>query len=442
MSERPPRPEPADPALFADAASPIVVVGGSLAGMAVAARLAHRGHHVVLLERSTGLGGTWARTGLPPVIELPAVWRDLFTKSGRALDATLTGRDLSWTTAPPARHRFADGTEVDWPTNRGDQRRVAESTWGSATAERWDRLLDDLGVIWQRLRTLGLEQTTDPARWRAAAPHLVPPGFDRNATVADLADSLGHPHPAALLHQVAWQRGQDPARLPAHHAVWPAVARIFGRWTLTDADGQVQPATVLLDLLTERLAQRGVELRTETAVTKVAGTTVTTSAEVLQARAVICAVTPQQWAALTRPGLWRVGDRARRRAAALPWAVAPLSEHTAPPPDTAALETVDHARRAIGWSAPVPITHVWGTGRPDPAAGPAWTSARTWAALSGPRIGSHYAVGPHTRSGTGVVGELFSAALAAYAVHADLTGEDIHPSNRQQPPRLRRRPGR
>ncbi|NLT30514.1 MAG: FAD-dependent oxidoreductase [Propionibacterium sp.] len=438
MSERVPRGEPAAPELFADDASPIVVVGGSPAGMAVAVRLAYRGHRVVLLERSAAPGGTWARTGLPPVVELPAVWRDLFTKSGRALDATLTGRGLSWTTAPPVRHRFVDGTEIDWPTNRGEQNRVASVTWGSVVAERWGRLLDDLGAVWQRLRPLGLESDTDPGAWRAAAARLAPPGFGRAATVADLAASLGHPHPAALLHQVAWQRGQDPTRLPAHHAVWPAVARIFGRWQLTDADGAVQPTDVLLDLLAERLTQRRVDVRTGTAVENISGTTVTTSSGVLRARAVICAVTPQQWAALTRPSRWRSADRARRRAAALGWAVAPVIEATGAGD---AFETVDHARRAIGWSAPTPTTWVWGTGRPDPAAGPAWTSPRTWEALSGPRIGPHYAVGAHTRAGTGIIGELFSAALASYAVHADLTGEDIHPSNKHQPPRPRRRPG-
>ena len=39
---------------------PVVVIGGGLAGLAVAARLAKAGHQVDLYERSETLGGTWA----------------------------------------------------------------------------------------------------------------------------------------------------------------------------------------------------------------------------------------------------------------------------------------------------------------------------------------------------------------------------------------------
>lgn len=51
------------------------------------------------------------------------------------------------------------------------------------------------------------------------------------------------------------------------------------------------------------------------------------------------------------------------------------------------------------------------------------------------RIGSRcpdgtYACGDHTRAGRTISGQLLSAALAAYAVHLDLTGENIHPTNK------------
>ena len=71
---------------------PVIVVGGDLAGLAAAARLAKAGHLVELYERSDTLGGTWAPYRLlsghlinnaPPIIGFPAPWRDLFRKSGR-----------------------------------------------------------------------------------------------------------------------------------------------------------------------------------------------------------------------------------------------------------------------------------------------------------------------------------------------------------------------
>ena len=77
---------------------PVIVIGGSLAGLAAAARLAKAGHAVELYERSDELGGTWApyqlQSGVtvdnaPAIIGFPAPWRDLFRKSGRPLEAEL-----------------------------------------------------------------------------------------------------------------------------------------------------------------------------------------------------------------------------------------------------------------------------------------------------------------------------------------------------------------
>ena len=79
-------------------ADPVVVIGGGLAGLAAAARLAKAGHQVELYEQSNALGGTWAPYQLdsgitvddaPSIIGFPAPWRDLFRKSGRPLEAEL-----------------------------------------------------------------------------------------------------------------------------------------------------------------------------------------------------------------------------------------------------------------------------------------------------------------------------------------------------------------
>ena len=41
-------------------ADPVIVIGGGVAGLAAAARLAKSGHAVELYESSDRLGGTWA----------------------------------------------------------------------------------------------------------------------------------------------------------------------------------------------------------------------------------------------------------------------------------------------------------------------------------------------------------------------------------------------
>ena len=77
---------------------PVVVIGGSVAGMAAAARLAKLGHQVELFEQTDRLGGRWAaRTSAPgaavddapAALGFPAPSRDLFRKSGRPLEAEL-----------------------------------------------------------------------------------------------------------------------------------------------------------------------------------------------------------------------------------------------------------------------------------------------------------------------------------------------------------------
>lgn len=56
---------------------------------------------------------------------------------------------------------------------------------------------------------------------------------------------------------------------------------------------------------------------------------------------------------------------------------------------------------------------------------------RPWWRRTGSRTGrQHYTCGAHTAAGSTMAGQLLSAALATYAVHADLAGEDIHPSNK------------
>lgn len=428
-----------DPALFATPDSPVVVIGGSLAGMAVAARLAYRGHHVVLFERTAQLGGHHRQIGLPPVLDLPAVWRDLFTKSGRALDRVLASQGVQWVAVPTTRHRFVDGSIVDWPTNLGEQTRLITQQWGPGPAQRWSTLLTQWRSTWQALRPLGLEAETTPAAWRAAQHTLFPTQFGKQATLADLADFLRQPHLAALVNHVAWQHGQDPSRLPAYHGFRLATASIFGRWRLAGTtDTGTASSQLLLTLLHDRLRQRGVDIRLDTPVRHVVDRTVHTAAESITARAVICAVPPKRWVSLTKAGRWRTSDRALRRLARTESAQLPrLLTGTPSLPD----ELVDHAERSMHWSTQ---GQHWSWALPQPAAsaGPAWRSAATWQALTGPRLGSHYFVGSHTRAGFGVTGELLSAALSAYAVHADLTGEDIHPTNRNPPPRLRRRPTR
>ncbi|MDN5805454.1 MAG: NAD(P)-binding protein, partial [Microlunatus sp.] len=90
----------------------MAVVGGGLAGLAAALRLAKARHSVRLYEASDLLGGRWAARrvdlggrsvvidDVPPVLEFPAPWRDLFRKSGRTLAEELDRSGAALVPAP------------------------------------------------------------------------------------------------------------------------------------------------------------------------------------------------------------------------------------------------------------------------------------------------------------------------------------------------------
>ena len=370
----------------------IGVVGGGLAGLAAAARLARLGHRVVIWEADALIGAGVEAATEPggQVLALPAAWRDLFRKSGRILDAELAGRGLRLVPAPQRHIRFADGTALDWPNERGEQWDVLVTTGSTAEAMAWRDLVDGLGDVWQVMRATGLEAEFSGRQ-----------DFDRHMrdvlrprrTLAQLAAALPSDRLGELVLDVAARLGQDPSRLPAWHAYRLYVERTFGRWHVVDQDGGPRPASVLVDLLVERLHRRGVDLRPGVEVLSIrpaaGGIDVGTSEGHAHTARVISTVSPATHGLLTRD---RVDLRLANRL------------------------------------------------RPAAVEGPLWETWRTLLelprlqpSLPGVLVASAWSVG-----GADPWAQVLTGALAAYRAHAELTGEDVRPVN---DPRKRRAGG-
>jgi phytoene dehydrogenase-like protein len=439
--------------------NPVVVIGGSLAGLAAAARLAKAGHRVELFEQTDRLGGRWAPTRLatgtvvddaPAVLGFPAPWRDLFRKSGRPLEAELGRLGYALVPAGPALVTFADGSELTWPADRAGQLSALSATYGRGIAVRWRDLLDRLDQVWQTLRPLGWEselrdrrQLTLGVRRRLLGRH----------SLAWLARSLSHPHLEALVRSVGYRQGSIPERTPAWAAVELSLDRTFGRWQLQPlipgGSGGVPPgldtapagrgeagrSSILIEALAARLRLRQVTVHTGCPVTVVRvvdGTVaaVSTVAGDRPAAAVVSTVDPwQTYDTLLPPDAAR---HTRRRVHSLHPAESPIVRHELE--DSTAGSDVREVRSlttagvpVIAYTRPIPggrvtSSHDFRVTRPRPAAGVSWDGPRSWTRrppVSGEVTGM-FTAGPFSPAGPGWSAEVLSGALAAYAVQAYL----------------------
>ncbi|MEU1558106.1 NAD(P)/FAD-dependent oxidoreductase [Streptomyces scabiei] len=222
----------------------IAVIGAGLGAMAAAARLAVAGHGVVVHESTQTYGGAVGRferdgfafdTG-PGLLPLPAVYRDLFLKTGKE---PLESRVELVQVDPAARHVFADGTDLLLPNaSRAGVVTALNAALGPGAGDRWGDFLVRAREAWDRTRRPLLEEPLWPD-WRVLAerepypsvPHRRLLRTRRATTLAEVgAWELRDPRLAALLESHALAYGLDPRTAPASAAVLPYMEHAFGTW--------------------------------------------------------------------------------------------------------------------------------------------------------------------------------------------------------------------
>ena len=278
--------------------SRIVVVGSGFGGLASALRLAKLGHEVTVIEAGAELGGA-----LVPVSEggftwnsiystvLPAVTRDLFRKSGRALEAELELEPIT----PARQHRFEDGTVIDLTSgSRGEQQAAIESAINAKAAQEWTAYVDQFVPVWEAMRQDLFERPWSPEHASKVTLDLLRSRLTLHRMVRrDLHDKRLQ---AMALHAAVID-GHNPRDVPAWMGVWSYVEENFGTWR------PVGGMAALRSALLTRLETRKVATMTSTTVQDLVlesgrAVAVSTSAGTIDADIVVVANDPRRLPAL------------------------------------------------------------------------------------------------------------------------------------------------
>ena len=213
------------------------------------------------LTRSAARQAAFTRDGFtfdtgPSLLTLPAVYRDLFIKTGQPIEESLDIVAVD----PTCHYRFADGSELTLPNASRSGGLVEPSTMrsGPGAGTNWDRLLERAQAIWLATRTPFLEQPLGRDGRPAAPGHAAPATCARSRRggpcVAWAPHYLRDPRQRMVLDRYATYGGSDPRRAPAAMAVIPlrrADVRLLvrpgraapaGPWRCTTAQSSAAPS--------------------------------------------------------------------------------------------------------------------------------------------------------------------------------------------------------
>jgi phytoene desaturase len=243
-----------------------------MGGLAVAARLAAKRHEVTVYEQFGGPGGKNAglvRDGFafdlgPSTLTLPAVYRDLFLKTGRSLEDSVDLQEVD----PAFAYHFSDGSSVTLPgAGVGACAHAIGEAFGGDSEHEWRALLRRAGDIWSLTRQdilgtalSGYRDLLPLARSRRSLQTVAPWQTMRSLGNATLSD----PRTRMMLDRYATYTGSDPRRSPAALITIPFVEQTFGVWHI--GGGLHNLATALF----ERCQQLGVTFRFDTRVHNIA----------------------------------------------------------------------------------------------------------------------------------------------------------------------------
>jgi len=255
-----------------------------MGGMACAARLTVKGHSVRVIESSATWGGKLGTvrhgdhvfdTG-PSLVTLPAVYRDLFLKTGKPLEDSVNLVDLE----TAFRYQFADGTVLKMPgVGIGACTQAIGDTLGGASADEWKAFMQRAGQMWAATRGPFLESPLNGVRSLLALSYRI--NDVRTIAPAQTLRSLAEHYFSdqrlvTLVDRYATYTGSDPRKAPAALATVPYIEQAFGAYHVAGGVRELGAA------LFERCQSLGVSFQFNTAATTINGGSTVTSVSTTQ----------------------------------------------------------------------------------------------------------------------------------------------------------------
>ena len=233
------------------------VVGSNAAGLATALRLRNLGYAVTVVEPDVSLRDhTFTRDGFvfdcrETMFTLPAVYRDLFLKTGNGLETAVELIPLE----TAIRFVLSDGTTIDMPgASPARMTHVVAQALGAQAGDEWKDFTDFAADEWEKQRTTWqLGDGSEPLTFK-------------DSRLQELSDAF------ALLHH------RIPTRTPKSFAAHIYMYLQFGAWHIAGGLGQLTRA------LYDRACERGVEFAFNTSTVDATSDFVVNALEIQQAQ--------------------------------------------------------------------------------------------------------------------------------------------------------------
>ncbi len=249
----------------------IAIIGAGIGGMSVAARLAKAGHEVTIYENSDRSGGKcrtewfgdYAFDTGPSLLTLPAVYRDLFLKTGKRIEHVLNIKPVD----PAFNYHFSDGSSVLFPNlSNPNTYNEIEKSYGLAAGNQWKELISRAERMWEVSREPFIESELNSIFSLLKRKNLLHDikEIAPFTSLRKLSEKLKlDPHLQMIVDRYATYTGSDPRSAPAVLLTIAFVESTFGAWHIEGGVGQLSTA------LEQRCSDLGVKFKFNTLVSKI-----------------------------------------------------------------------------------------------------------------------------------------------------------------------------